>query len=239
MQELLTPIKRDVETVKSDVKALQNSHSSLESRVVALESGVQPRSAEWKPTYVEIQGFCEFAEARTHGIRRSEASEIVMKLKALLDPSLQPHVRELQLGSNRNHKFKIPVSPDYIHEIKNAWNEHLSDPTNVFQGKQLRARLQLHPDTQKRYQLLGKAKDWAEAALDPKFEPRTFWSPDFAIHVTVDTVDGPMGVKPAKPLCEIDEKGQIVWFDEGLTAVGKSKENADSEVKQFRRRRSD
>ena len=62
MEKLLVPIRKDVETIKGDVGKLQTLHASLDQRVAALEMGTSAGS-DFKPTYVEIRGLCEFANS--------------------------------------------------------------------------------------------------------------------------------------------------------------------------------
>ena len=120
MEKLLAPIRKDVVTMKGDITQLKENQSSLEVRVAALETGGQ---VEFKPTYLEVRGFCDFASSTSDGISRAEATVLVNKLKAGLDPSLQQHVRELQLQKSKNYKIRVPVTPDYLQEIRNVWNE--------------------------------------------------------------------------------------------------------------------
>ena len=93
----------------------------------ALESGqgTTGSSGEFKPKFVEIKGFCDFASSKSEGINRAEAMILLNKLKSQLDPSLQQHVREIQLRGARNYKVRVPITPEYIPEIRNTWNDFL------------------------------------------------------------------------------------------------------------------
>ena len=234
MEKLLVPIRKDVETIKSDVGKLQTQHSSLDQRVAALEKGTTVGS-EFKPTYLELRGFCEFANSKTEGISRADASILLNKLKAGLDPTLQQHVRDLQLRGARNYKVRIPVTPEYLSEIRNTWNDMLE--AEPYKGKQLKVTAELHPDFQKRCAVFGKVCDWATASLDTSLSPKSFWAPDFTLMVTTSQEDGPMGVKPASILCHVTEKAETQWEGPGLQAAGLSEEDARRAVMAHRRQR--
>ena len=127
LEKHLAPLKKDVNQLKGDVKVLQSGQHDLASRVSALEAGGPTVSQEWAPAFVEIFGFCKFDEKDEKGITRPESQALVQTLKALLDPSLQPHVRDFQLRASKNHIVKVPITPIFLNEIKNTWGDYLSN----------------------------------------------------------------------------------------------------------------
>ena len=241
LEKVLAPIKKDVESIKGDVVILKKGQEDLEARVQALEEGRQQGgSEEWMPKFVEIMGSCKFEDVEKEGITRTDASQLVTHLKSVLDPSLQVHVRDIQLRSGHNYKVKVPISPMFLNEIRNTWNDFLRKDENKYQKlKGLWVMSQRHPDVEKRLSVLGKVTDWSKEKLQSSLEPRTFWSPDFKVMINMSQEEGAMGVKPTGLLCEVTERSEIVWDDAGLTVAGySSKATAGQEVKSFKRERA-
>jgi len=242
MEALLGPIKKDVEEMKGDIKRLDKGQQDLEIRVRMLEEGkgegTGAGTSGWEPTFVDIKGFCEFKEVETKGITRPQAKQLVQGLTGILDPSLQPHIRELQLRASRNYAIRVPITPTLLREIKNTWTDYLKNPENAYEGRTLWVQAQRPPAKQKRYDTLGKVLDWAESSLDGALEPKAFWSPDFKVMITTGQQEGPMGVKEASLLCEVLEHGEIKWDPTGLGSAGLgSAEAANGAVAKHRRKR--
>ena len=82
--------------------------------------------------------------------------------------------------------MKIPVTPDYLHEVKNTWNDILKEQNRKWNtDKVLYARAEWRPEKKRQYAVLGKVKDWAVASLDGSLEPKEFWAPDFKVMITM------------------------------------------------------
>ena len=160
---------------------------------------------------------------------------LVNKLKAGLDPTLQQHVKDLQLRGKRNYKVRVPVTPEYIPEIRGVWNDMLK--TEPHNGKELKVTAQLHPDFSKRCAVFGKLSDWATESLDNSLSPKAFWAPDFTLMVTTSQEEGSMGVKPATSLCHVDQQAELKFDKPGLLIVGMTEDAARSAVLAHRRKR--
>ena len=227
--------------VKTDVKSLRDDHQTLAARVTALEAGGgTANDTQWRPTSVEILNICNFNETQEKGMTRTEAMALVGELKSSLDASLQPHVRDIKLRANRNYSIEIPVTvtADYLHEIKNTWIDIISNQQKKRNtDKVMYVRAQRHPEVKVRYGMLGKIKDWAVATLDGSVEPREFWAPDLKLMITSGPEEGPMGVKQATLLCEVQSGGDVTWSDAGLRIIAMTREAADESVKKFQLQR--
>ena len=200
-----------------------------------LESGRSGKTDEFKPTYLEIKRFCQFANSETDGIQRADAMILVNKLKAGLDPTLQQHVRDLQLRGNRNYKVRVPVTPEYIPETRVVWNVMLKTEPHI--GKELKVTAQLHPDFSKRCAVFGKLSDWATESLDNSLSPKAFWAPDFTLMVTTSQEEGSMGVKPATCLCHVDQQAELRFDKPGSLIARMTEDAARSAVLAHRRKR--
>ena len=219
----LGPMKKDIQDMKQDIGGLKVGQQSLEARVGVLElggGGGGGSSGEgWKPSFVEIVGFCKWEDRAAKGVSRTEASALLESLKGLVDPSIQCHVRDLSLRSGQNHIVKVPITPEYLEEIKNTWNDNLSKESNMYKGEKLRVRAERHPALQKRFQVMGKVADWAKNSLGAEFEPKDIWAPDFNLMITKSSEEGSMGVKPGCVLCHVAENSEIKWNKEGMKVV--------------------
>ena len=108
---------------------------------------------------------------------------------------------------------------------------------NYMVSKPLKVTTQMPPQVEKRYAMLGKVSDWAEASLDGSLDVKAIWS-DFAVFVHTEAdLEGVMGVKPATLLCEVEEDSTIKWNPAGLNIAGKSQRDAEEAVKKHRRQR--
>ena len=121
-------------------------------------------------------------------------------------------------------------------EIKNSWSDFCRKEDGKYQGKELRARPERHPDVNLKYTSLGKITDWLKEKYE-KFEPKTFWGPDFLVYVATSPTEGPHGVKPTGILCEVQDKGHIKWDPVGLQALSLSEAEAKDALAKYRRPR--
>ena len=241
LNQIITPVQQDVKQVKTDMVWLKERQDNVEARLRAIESGEKTTSTgQWKPSFVDILGFCEYKDVQTKGITRTEAVTLVETLKSGLDPTLQCHVRDIELRSGKNYSVRVPITPQFVYEIKNTWNDWCGQDSNKYKGEaKLWVRAQRPPEVQKRYEMMGKMVDWV-ASLNPKLEPNPQWAPDFTMLVTYCNLQPPAGgsVIPGGPLCEVQEGGTINWDLRGLAAAGfQSAEAAKMALAKFRRPR--
>ena len=236
-------IKTDVSTMKSDITDLKKDQSEQDARIMALEAGTASTGGgagyrSFRPTYVDILGFCKFDEKEQDGINRPDAVKLVETLKSLLDPTLKQHVWDIELRSGRNYSVRVPITPTYVNEVKNTWNDWLCKDENKYKtSTKLRVRAQPPPDVQKRWEVFGKVSDWVHTTLGEELEPRPFWAPDYKIMINKSSEEGPHGVKPACLLCEVAEGGTITWNPLGLQVAGlPSSAHATTEALKYRRR---
>ena len=112
-EQVVTPIRQDVSTLKTDVEGLKKGQQSLEDRVAAIEGNNRQAGDErqWKPTFVDIKGFCASEEAKSKGINRAGAMELIEKLKLSSDPSLRARARA---RAETRDEFLDP-HPDHAH----------------------------------------------------------------------------------------------------------------------------
>ena len=145
------------------------------------------------------------------------------------------------MRSGRNHIVKVPITPEYLEEIKKTWNDSLSKESNgslvnAYKGERLRVRAQRHPELQKRFQVMGNVADWAKNPLDKELEPKDIWAPDFNIMITKSAEEGTMGVKPGCVLCHVGENAEIKWDEEGMKVASIASEMAGNHsIKTYRR----
>ena len=71
----------------------------------------------WCPSFIKIRNFCERTEARTSGVRRADAEQLVDYLAGELPTKLSAALLPLELRFERNQEVTVPANSNVAREI--------------------------------------------------------------------------------------------------------------------------
>ena len=228
ISQAMKPAMDRMMKIEENVGVLSAKVDNMDSRVAALESGAQPRSSmpgsskdsTWKPSFIEIKGFCSFEERSTHGIDRTAALALTGRLKAALPAECANVLSDpIMLGVNKSYSIKVPVKdPQYIESIKAIWRTELRENHWVVGEHKMTLYPTVEPDplTKRRNGTLGRVKAWAELKVSNDqvdSTVRTFWSPDFLVFLEPELGGA------AVELAFVPEDGPVQWNMSGLAQL--------------------
>ena len=112
--------------VESKVEEMDKRLGEVEKKLGEQTSGFSGDThVAFKPSYLEIKGFCDFNERLVKGVTRAEADSIVDKLKASFPEHAQGHVGAHVLRGPHNFSIKVSVHADSIREVLSKWRDYL------------------------------------------------------------------------------------------------------------------
>ena len=131
-----------MESVKADVTAFYQRQVSLESLVEKLDNQGHG-DVEQQLFLIATCNICKLNEVETNGIALTEASHYVISLKLQPDESLQAHVREFQLRGNMNYSIRIPITQQYLIEVKSSWKDTLTKEKHIGRSGNVASKLNM------------------------------------------------------------------------------------------------
>ena len=221
----LAPALERIGKIESNVQVLRDDVNNLSQRVDNIERGKNSAagSESFRPSYVEIKGFCKFKDRETEGVPRAQGITLVQRLKDSLPEDSRSHLGDpIMRATNRNSSIKIPIADhNCIDMLKQVWKEEFTKDENKWmlagdanQQRTLYVTAEPDPPTKKRNHSMGRVTSWAESklvdGLEMEFTVRAFWSPDSAIFLEPE-----LGGEPIQ-LAEIREDATVSWHMPGL-----------------------
>ena len=234
ISEALKPAYERMEKIEDKMSGLQGGLSDMKKKVEILEQqgygkggGGVPSSSKdpnFKPSYIEIKGFCHFKDRDSQGVDRVSGIALFTRLKDALPEEYKQKVSDpIMQGVSKSYAIKIPITDhNYIDAIKDTWRQELKQkPENhwAIQGttKILYPTTEADPITKRRNGTLGRVTAWAEAkvqntGIDHKV--RAFWNPEFLVFLEPE-LGG-----PAVELAHVPDNGPVRWDTAGLEVLG-------------------
>ena len=85
----VTTLETHINEVQTDMTGMKGKVAELQRRQLQLENGACSEKLDHVPTYIDIKGFCAYDNRDTEGVPHAQASEVLTKLKATLNPEAQ------------------------------------------------------------------------------------------------------------------------------------------------------
>ena len=174
------------------IEGLENRMEKSDARLDKIEEQLAGKaqgssSGMFKPTHIEIKGFCEWNKRKEKGICRAEAEELLKKLTQKLPGSVQGKVGVLEMFGVRCHKFRVNVTVPHAVEVGMAFKQYLQEDDSLqFDGRTLYATIQREPEEEKRVRTSAMILSFMESKVKEKDSGATVkctWKPDFKIKI--------------------------------------------------------
>ena len=121
----IAPIKEKLGEVDTRLGKVETKQDEFEKRLVSLEQGGQTPNATFKPSFVDIKGFCDYKDRKTKGVDRPEASKLVLMLKDSLPDDLKQYVGDINLTGIKSFSIRVHLTPSHAREIVICWKDKL------------------------------------------------------------------------------------------------------------------
>ena len=221
--------------------AIESRQEQLEHRIekIELKLGRSPGEANvradvttsFKPSFVEVKGFCSWSERLSKGASRADAAELMSMLTPLLPTDLQQHVGLFTLRGLRNYSVQIPVDSNFIREIKGIWSDAMkAKQVTGPNACELFITMQKSPQQQRKYAAMGRLFEFVKSHGQEKgIGVKAFWAPDFCIYAE------PKDAPPVL-LASLDQDNNVKWEESCEANLGLSAKCAADALSIFRRR---
>ena len=211
-----------VESFQKRFGAIESRQEQLEHRIEQIErkmgrnpGGGNSMEVDFQPGFLEVKGFCTWADRLAKGATRTDATELMNILTPLLPQELQAQVKPFELRGLRNYSIKIPVAPEVIREVKGIWSDSLkakrvTGPENC----ELYVTFQKSQAQRAKYSSMGKLFEFVqETKKESKF--KAFWAPDFCIYME------PAEGRPVL-VASLGSDNSVVWDSSAQEVLGMS-----------------
>ena len=197
-----------IDKLEIKVQELKRRMDAVEARSNGEPPGNQS-SKEFKPSFIEVKGFCTWDERREKGLSRAEVKRHFDEMKACLPEDLTEHFKESVPGGLFSYKIKVKVDSGHAYDIKATLNDIFQQGKCKIKGVKPYTVTERTPETQRKFATFGKAVEAVKLANREKtMEQEVVIEPRYmAIYVKPNNQQRP------KIIAEVRRDGVLEWND--------------------------